>query len=336
MVETTARLRSGLAALLLIGVGGAAPAIAEDIEISNYAVGTNGMPYAVALKKGFFSEFGLDITGIRSSPGGAPTIRNLLAGNLSYGEAGLTAALAAIRGGADIKIIATTCNTVAELGWVVMPDSPIKELKDLKGKRIGFTNPNSTTQALAMMLIEAAGYTGDEVPSMPTGGFGPGLAALEHGELDVAPFAEPLYSKNPDKYRVIAWAPEVLPPLVDVLGITTDRAIAKRPDFLKAMLKARRKAVQFMNENPKEAAAIIAEPYKMDAAVAERVITHLQKPSGPDKVRYWSEGAVYYKSMKNLADAQALLGRDYSDIDWTAIVNESFLPEDLQGVYKPE
>ena len=124
------------------------------------------------------------------------------------------------------------------------------------------------------------------------------LAALEHGELTVAPIVEPLFSKSPGKYRLLAWAPDVLPPLVDVLGITTDRAIAKRPDFLKNMLLARQKAVQLMTDNPAEAAKHVAGPYKMTEEVAEKIIRQLQRPTGPDQVRYWSEGAIYLPSMK--------------------------------------
>lgn len=333
MLSINWRIRSGLLAPLTVAILASGVALAEEIEISNYGVGTNGMPYAVALGAGYFAEEGLDITGIRSSPGGAPTIRNLLAGDLAFGEAGLTAVLAAIRGGADIKVIGTTANTVAEIGWVVMPDSPIKTIQDMKGKKLGFTNPNSTTQALAMMLVEAAGLQPDDVETISTGGFGPGLAALEHGQLDVAPIVEPLFSKSPGKYRLLTWAPDALPPLVDVLAITTDRAIANQPDFLKKMMAARQKAVKLMTENPAEAAKHVSGPYNITEEVAEEVIRNLQRPTGPDQVRYWGEGAIYLPSMKNLADAQILLGVDYSDIDWTAIVDDSFMPEDQKGLY---
>jgi NitT/TauT family transport system substrate-binding protein len=334
MLRLDTSIRNCALALAALSAAAAAPAFAEEIEISNYGVGTNGMPYAVALGAGYFDEFGLDITGIRSSPGGAPTIRNLLAGDLSYGEAGLTATLAAIRGGADIKVIGTTANTVAEIGWVVMPDSPIKSIEDMKGAKLGYTNPNSTTQALALMLIKAAGLSADDVETISTGGFGPGLAALEHGQLDVAPIVEPIFSNNPGKYRLLTWAPDVLPPLVDVLGLTTDRAIANRPDFLKKMMLARQKAVQLMTENPAEAAKYVAGPYNMSPEVAETIIRNLQRPTGPDQVRYWSEGAIYLPSMKNLADAQTLLGVDYSDIDWDGIVDSSFMPDDQKDLYK--
>lgn len=112
------------------------------------------MPYAIALAKGYVQKEGADVTGIRSSPSGGPTICNLLGGDLTYAEAGPDAVLAANRSGADIRIIAGTVNTFAEVLWVTLPDLPIKTLKDFRGKRIGLTRPRSTTPAFAFMLLE--------------------------------------------------------------------------------------------------------------------------------------------------------------------------------------
>src|SRR5260221_13417715 len=82
---------------------GCASTRAEDIEISQYGVAPGGMPYAIALAKGWFQEEGADVTGIRGSPGGAPTIRNLLGGDLTYGEAGPDALTSANRSRARIR-----------------------------------------------------------------------------------------------------------------------------------------------------------------------------------------------------------------------------------------
>lgn len=43
---------------------------AEDIVVSNYGVSANGMPYAVAMAKGYFKEEGANVTGILTSAGG--------------------------------------------------------------------------------------------------------------------------------------------------------------------------------------------------------------------------------------------------------------------------
>ena len=53
-------------------------------------------------------------------------------------------------------------------------DSPIKTIKDLKGKKIGYTNPRSTSQALAILMLQKAGLKPEDAELVKTGGFGDG------------------------------------------------------------------------------------------------------------------------------------------------------------------
>ena len=59
----------GVTALVLANLAFTAPAKAEQIVVSNYGVAANGMPYAIAVEKGFFKQEGADVTGILSSSG---------------------------------------------------------------------------------------------------------------------------------------------------------------------------------------------------------------------------------------------------------------------------
>jgi NitT/TauT family transport system substrate-binding protein len=65
----------------------AAPAHAEQLAIAQYGITAGGWPYTIALERGFFREEGLNITGIISSQGGGTSLRNMLAGDVVYGEA---------------------------------------------------------------------------------------------------------------------------------------------------------------------------------------------------------------------------------------------------------
>src|SRR5713101_8902954 len=150
-------LLAGLISAMSAGAG------AEEIVVSNYAVSANGMPFGIAMAKGYFKDEGLNITGLISSAGGGTTLRNMLAGGgVPYGEVNPGVVVSAILAGADLKIVSDNALTVAEFVWAVKPDSPIKTIKDLKGKKIGYTNPRSTSQALAMMLLTSAGYKPDD------------------------------------------------------------------------------------------------------------------------------------------------------------------------------
>ncbi len=139
--------RSAIA--LVAGLMLAAPAGAEQLVVSNYGVSANGMPLrSRQLARGYFRDEGANVTGIVTSDGGGTTLRNMLAGDVPYGEVNPSVVVAAIQKGADIKIVSDNVSTVAEFVWAVKPDSPIKTVKDLKGKKIAYTNPRSTSQAL--------------------------------------------------------------------------------------------------------------------------------------------------------------------------------------------
>jgi NitT/TauT family transport system substrate-binding protein len=302
---------------------------AEQIVVSNFGVAANGMPYAIAMEKGFFKAEGADVSGILSSAGGGTTVRNLMTGHLSFGEIDLAGTVAAIQQGADLKIISDDVLTVAEFVWAVKPDSPIKTIADLRSKKIGYTNPRSTSQALDILLLEQAGLKPDDAELVKTGGFGEAVVALNLGLIDASAIADPVWSKNKSQFRVLVSASDVLPPLCNVIGVTTGEAAATKGDFIRAVLRGRRKAVAFMLAHPDEAADIVAKAYNLDVEVAKSTIHNLVAPS-KSGVPYWSAGNFDIAGMDRMIRAQKLVGALSGEVDWSKIVDESFLADDLK------
>src|SRR5262245_57249109 len=320
---------------LVIGMlvaGCAALGSAEELAVGNYGVSANGMPFGVALVKGYFKDEGINVTGLISSAGGGPSLRNMLAGGgVPYGEVNPGVVISAILAGADLKIISDNVLTVAEFVWAVKPESPIKSIKDFKGKKIGYTNPRSTSQALARMLLQQAGYTEADAELVKTGGFGEGIAALDSGQIDVAAITEPLWSKVKHKYRAVVVASEVLPPLDNVVGVTTVEMAEKKGDFLRAVIRARRKAVKFMVEKPDEAAEIVAKEYKITLDEAKSAVRNLVT-SKTQGVPYWGEGQIHMAGLKRMIEAQKSVGAITGDVDYGKIIDTRFLPPDLQAI----
>ena len=324
------RIKFLLVAATLAGLG--ATAAAEELAIGNYGVSANGMPFGVALVKGYFKEEGLNITGLISSAGGGTSLRNMLAGGgVPYGEVNPGVVVSAILAGADLKIISDNVLTVAEFVWAVKPESPIKTIKDFKGKKIGYTNPRSTSQALALMLLQAGGYKEADAELVKTGGFGEGIAALDAGLIDVAAITEPLWSKVKHKYRAVVVASEALPPLDNVVGVTTVEMAEKKGDFLRAVIRARRKAVKFMKEHPDEAAEIVAKQYNIDLPVALSAVRNLTT-STTKGVPYWGEGEIHMDGLKRMIEAQRSVGAINGEVDYSKIIDTRFLPDDLKAL----
>lgn len=303
------------------------PAAAQQIVVSNYGVAANGMPYAVAMKKGFFQQEGANVTGILSSAGGGTTVRNLMEGGLPYGEIDLAGTVLAIQQGAPLKIISDNVLTVAEFVWAVRPDSPIKTLKDFKGQKIGYTNPRSTSQALDVLLLQTAGMTPQDAELVRVGGFGEQIVALNLGSITVATLADPVWSQNSSKLRPVVRAADVLPPLCNVIGVATEKAIAAQGNFLRAVLRGRRKAVEYMYSHPDDAAAIVADVYHLDPAVARHAIEDLIAKSASN-TPYWGAGKFDFPGMDRMIAAQKIVGALTGNVDWSKIVDTQFLPDD--------
>jgi NitT/TauT family transport system substrate-binding protein len=331
MSLSQSNVRIGVAAAGLAVMLTASTARAEEIVVSNYGVSANGMPYAVAMAKGFFKEEGADVTGIITSAGGGTTLRNMLAGNVPYGEVNPNVVVAAVQQGADIKIVSDNVSTVAEFIWAVKPGSPIKSVKDLKGKKIGYTNPRSTSQALATMVLQTGGLKTEDAELVKTGGFGEGVAALDTDLIDCAPIPEPLWSKFEGKYRAIARASEVLPPVANVVGVAVEAQSNTKGDFIKAVIRARRKAVDFMISHPDEAGDIVAKAYNIESAVGRAAVKNLttSKTAG---IPYWGPGTIHMEGLRRAIEVQKSIGAISGDVDANKLIDTRFLPDDIKAV----
>lgn len=324
-------IRNALCAALVLAGATIGTASAEQILVAQYGSGPGGYPYAIALEKGWFKEEGANVTGIVASHGGGTTVRNMLASGAPYGEASAGVVLVANQQGADLIIISDNLPLVSDLMWVTRKDSSIKGLADLKGKRIGYTNPRSVTQAVTLLLLDAAGLKESDVELIPTGGFGEGLAALDRGLVDMVPLGEPLFSNHRDKYRVAVAGRDVLPDVDNVVGVAPRAVAQEKADFIKAVIRARRRAVAMIYDNPAEAAEIIARTHNISVEVARTTIDNLTaagKPGTP----YFSDGQIRLEGIQRQVDLQKRVGALKGDFDIRAIIDTSFLPDDIKAI----
>src|SRR5579872_6514919 len=123
-----------LAAAIMAWISPAARA--ETITVTHWGGQFYGLPYAVAMEKGFFKNNGVDVSGILTAAGGGTAVRNTLAGGIPFGEVSLAAAVQAINSGQKLIIIGAGAQSVADQMWVVKKDSALTGIKDLIGKQI--------------------------------------------------------------------------------------------------------------------------------------------------------------------------------------------------------
>ncbi|MFO0986791.1 MAG: ABC transporter substrate-binding protein [Alphaproteobacteria bacterium] len=308
------------AALTLASV----PAKAEEITVTHWGALMYGTPYAVALKKGFFKQAGIDITGILTSKGGGTTVRNVLEGGLPFGEVALSAAIAAMQENTDIKIVMMGVRSAADIYWVVKPDSPYKTLKDLVGKKLAITSPKSVTDSLSTMVLNKHGLF-DKIERPALGTVGAGLTALDKGAVESASLIDPLYSARKDKYRVIFAVKDELPPIAQTVAIASTKFIKEHPEKLRAIIRGRMMGVDYIYSNPKDAAKLLSESYdKLPLEVAESAVQNNVA------IKYWGRGGFEYAAMDEMLKALRIVGALKGEVDWSKLVDASFLPEELK------
>ena len=112
--------------------------------------------------------------------------------------------------------------------------------------------------------------------------------------------------------------------------VSSGKAAAARGEFIRAVIRARRQAVDYMYANPDEAAEIIAKAYTLSPDVAKSAVKNLLGSHEKSGVRYWSGGEIDLKAMNEMMRAQKIVGALKDDPDWSKIIDESFLPDDLK------
>ena len=312
---------AGLIALWL-GVG----ARAETITVTHWGSAFFGGPYAVGMAKGYFKERGVDITGILTSTGGGTSVRNTLAGDLPFGEVALPAAIEAIKAGQPIKIVCAGVESVAEILWIAKPDSPINSIKDIEGKKVGYTSPGSVTNMLILMAMKAQGIDASKVTLVPAGGIGANLTAVLSGAIDVGMTGEPVWSQEKAKVKPVFWTKDVLPPqMTQTVGIVTADFAKEHGDKVRAIIEGRREGVKFIAAHVDEAADITAKAYNIDANLTRDVFRHLLE------IRYWGEGGFDYAAMDRMVEGLKIVGKLKEPLDWAKVIDTSFLPRDLHA-----
>ena len=296
---------------------------AETIVASHYGFLFNTAPIAVAIERGEFKKRGVDITDVISSAGGGTTMRNQIASGSGYGVVGTAAVLAAYREGHDIKIVSANVMSIADLFWVAMPGKGISSMEDLRGKKISYTKPRSTSQTLAKMAVAAAGMTEDDVELVSLGKVGAGLAALERGDVDAALILEPIMSSRKGKY-VVAFDLTNLPNMTQTVGVTTAEFAKENPDKLRAIIAARRAAVDYLYAEPIAAAKLVAKAYG-DKVSEEIAITAVKNMVA---IIYWGRGKFVMPALEAMLEGLRSQWSWEGPIDWDDVIDESFLPED--------
>ena len=233
----------------------------------------------IADKKGYFKEEGLDVENKLVQSGG--DISPLISGGeaqVSFESPYTDIAVAA--NGVPVKIVAPMADIGNTQCVVARKDSGIVNAKDLEGKKVGMAAGSGVLIAIRNMGKEMNVDTNkiNFVTLSPSDQ----IAAMEHGDIDAMACWEPWVSNGQkaggkllfsglksylgDKQGDVNWLSFYTTMQV------TDTFLKDHPEDVKAMLRALKKATDFINEHSDEAAEIIAKEINLDKEQVKEIM----------------------------------------------------------------
>lgn len=263
-------------AILVTAFAFALPSAAMAQQPVTVFIGSDStfLPFAVADKKGFYKEEGLSVTQ-RLFVTGAETMQSFRALKGNFMASSAYAAMPLWHGDAgDVIAIANFYSAPDNQKIVAKP--AIKTAADLRGKKIGTRKGSSAEYFLHTYLKK----NNIDLGSVKIVDLTPpeAVAAFAAGDIDAFAFWEPTpaiaLKSLGDKASVLSTARGYY---VERIALGADKAFAAaNPEVAEKVLRAIKKATDFINERPDEAIKIGSELFRVDPAVV-KVLTD-QKP----------------------------------------------------------
>ena len=255
---------SVLLGLLLINAG--QPAWSADaptrIRIAYASRSSSAMPLYLAQTKGFFKAEALDVELIQMNPRiGATAVVN---GDVSFA----TPFVSTFRGILQGFPMKTVFVHLKKGPYYVMVRPDIKDVQQLKGKRLGVATIKGADQLNAEELLQAKGFNPNQIQAVAIGDGPLRMQALISGAVDAICVAPPhdLMLKRMN-YPALAGPPEVGLPVAGMF--TSDRLIRENPQLVRRTIKVLLRSHHFILENKAESVQVLLKWLPQPVDIAE-------------------------------------------------------------------
>jgi NitT/TauT family transport system substrate-binding protein len=252
---TGLRLPFLLAAFALLG---ASAVSANELVRVGKAQGAAWMflPVDVGVAEGYFAKQGLDIE-ISVLGGDAKVQQALAAGSIDFGLGSGPGMAFAVKGSPAIAV-AAFAGAPRNISAIVLADSPIRTVADLRGKLIAVSTVGSLSDWLTKQMAIQEGWGQDGVRTVPLGAVETSLAALKARQIDAMILATEigLGLEERKEGRILTAMDRYAPHFITHVVFAQKTTIAKDPGLVSRFLKGFFAAIAFMKTHREETSAI--------------------------------------------------------------------------------
>jgi NitT/TauT family transport system substrate-binding protein len=223
----------------------------KKVRVSIPGANVTYLPFYAAKDKGYYKEEGIDIEFILMPANLASTA--VLTGDIDYNGA-VTGVIAAAVRGQPIKAVIFTMRSPVQ-GLMAKPD--IKDLQQLKGRKIGVSSPGSTTDLSTRHILRRQGFEFGRDYSIVYIATEPGrLAALETGVLDAAMLSVPENIIARQKgFNELALSADFIEFPQNGFG-ASNKKIKENPEEITRMVRATLRGLVFVSDNKNKDACL--------------------------------------------------------------------------------
>lgn len=232
-------------------------------------------------------------------PAGPPLLEALNAGAIDIGPVGESPPIFAQAAGADLIYAASVAPNPKGSGVLVLQDSPIQTVADLKGKKVTFAKGSSANYLIVQLLEQAGLQYSDIQPVYLTPA--DARAAFVQGNADAWVIWDPFFAaaETGIKSRVIANGEGL-----NRLGgyyIASRQFATERPKILKTILEEVRDLEAWSDQHRGQVAAVLTSALKLDATAVKTATQRRQfglKPVTEELIAEQQKVADVYYQLK--------------------------------------
>jgi ABC-type nitrate/sulfonate/bicarbonate transport system substrate-binding protein len=281
----------------------------------------NTIPLDVGFERGIFKKHGLDLT-IVNFQGGSKMVQGMIAGNIDI-AVGAGVEMAFILRGTPMMAVCESASTLPFMSIGLPWDSPVKSLRDLKGKRIGVSSFGSLTDWLAKQLAVKQGWDVADFRRAAIGGNPAAAAAAfraDNIDADIGGTATFLRLSERKEGRVLAPVSSYMGHVASGVIYASNPLIAANPEAARAFLAGWLDTIRFIRANK-------ADAVKLEMA-ATKYSQHVMSQE------YDFVVGMYTKDCRFDAESLATLKQSFIDLelvkeppDMSKLYTEAYLPK---------
>lgn len=265
----------GLAATLFMAIMSAWAVAADKVRIGKAnGNGWTFVPADIGAAEGIFAKYGIELE-ISNLAGDAKIQQALIADAIDIGL-GSGPAMAFVAKGAPVVTVAAYASEPRQIAIIVLPDSNIRTIADVRGKMLGISTVGSLTEWLAAQMSVQEGWGPGAVKTLPLGDNDANLAALRTHQIDgmlaATEYGYVLEERNAGRNLM---SMEKYAPHFHAHVIFARQALVNQnPDLVERFLKGFFASIAFMKANRAKTTELASKFLHESTAIADKTYEH--------------------------------------------------------------